>query len=77
MLEYVSPREKLFADALALPEQDRIRLARELLESFERVELSPDDEAELIDRINEIDRGGKTIDGCTLLASLRSRHQTV
>ena len=75
MLSEVSPREKLFADALALPEHDRIRLARELLESFAHEELSPEDEAELVDRINEIDRGGETIDGSVLLDSLRSRHQ--
>ncbi len=76
MLGEVSPREKLFADALALPESARIRLVRELLESFEHVELSPEDEAELVNRIDEIDRGGETIDGPTLLASLRGRHQS-
>lgn len=72
----MSPREKVFADALALPEEDRVRLARELLESFGRTELSPEDHDELVDRINEIDRGGETIDGQVLLESLRSRRQS-
>ncbi len=69
----MSPREKVFADALALPEPDRLRLARDLLASFDGAELSADDEAELVDRMNEIARGGETIDGAVLLASLRSR----
>ena len=73
MLRAMSSREKVFADALALPDQDRLRLARELLASFDLVELSPEDESELIDRIDEIDRGGKTINGTALVASLRSR----
>lgn len=71
----MSPRDKLFADALALPARDRMQLARELLESFSHDALSPEDEAELIDRIDEIDRGGATVDGRALLTSLRSRHQ--
>ena len=69
----MSSREKVFADALALPEEDRLQLARELLSPFEGVDLRAEDEAELIDRINDIDRGGETIDGAALLASLRSR----
>ncbi|HUH01554.1 MAG TPA: addiction module protein [Kofleriaceae bacterium] len=69
----MSSRERVFADALALPEQDRLRLARELLASFDPGELRPEDEAELMDRIEEIDRGGDTVDGAVLLASLRSR----
>ena len=35
MLDDVSTREKLFADALALPEQQRAALANQLLESLD------------------------------------------
>ena len=71
----VSPRERVYADALALPEQDRIRLARELLESVAHVALSAEDEAELMDRVAKIDRGGDTVDGAGLLASLSNRRR--
>jgi hypothetical protein len=69
----MSPREKVLCEALALSESERLVLAREILESL-TVQLTSDEEAELLDRMDEIDRGGQTINGRELIASLRQRH---
>lgn len=53
----VSPRERVLADALALSKADRIRLARELLESVESVELAPEAQHALDERIDSLERG--------------------
>ena len=68
----VSTLDKVLVHALALPGHDRIQLARKLLESVDEAELSVEDEAELVRRIDEIESGGETIAGATLLEALRT-----
>ena len=66
----VSPREKVFSEALALSEPDRLLLARELLESLTAA-LTAEEEAELLDRMDDIDRGGPTTNSRALIDKLR------
>ncbi len=62
----VSPREKVLLEALELAENDRLLLAREILDSL-TANLSAEDEAELLDRMKEIDSGGATVNGRALI----------
>jgi hypothetical protein len=68
----VSPREKVLFEALSLTEEDRLLLARELLESL-TVKLTIEEETELLDRMHEIDSGGATSNGRALIKTLRQR----
>jgi len=68
----VSPREKVLLEALELAENDRLLLAREILDSL-TANLSAEDEAELLDRMKEIDSGGATVNGRALIKTLRER----
>jgi hypothetical protein len=52
-----SLRDELLDRALRLPEDDRVRLARQLLQSVERFELSEEERVELREAMAEIDRG--------------------
>jgi predicted transcriptional regulator len=52
-----SLRDELLDSALRLPEHDRVRLARQLLESVEQFDLTEEQRAELLEAMAEIDRG--------------------
>lgn len=54
---HVSPRERVLAEALELSKADRLRLARELLESVEAIELEPEDRDALDERIHSMESG--------------------
>lgn len=54
---------------MRLPEAERVRLARQLLESVEQFELTDEQRAELREAMAEIDRG-EYIDGDVLLREL-------
>jgi putative addiction module component (TIGR02574 family) len=53
----VSPREQVLADALALSDDDRLELARDLLRSIEPVELTAEQKAELRESVAALRRG--------------------
>ena len=52
-----SLHDELLDSALRLPERDRVRLARQLLESVEQFDLTEEQRAELLEAMAEIDRG--------------------
>lgn len=52
-----SLRDELLDSAMRLPERDRVRLARQLLESVEQFDLTEEQRAELHAAMAEIDRG--------------------
>lgn len=54
---------------MRLPEAERVRLARQLLESVEQFELTDEQRAELREAMAEIDRG-EYLDGDVLLREL-------
>lgn len=54
---------------MRLPEAERVRLARQLLESVEQFELTDEQRAELREAMAEIDRG-EYVDGDVLLREL-------
>lgn len=54
---------------MRLPEAERVRLARQLLESVEQFELTEAQRAELREAMAEIDRG-EYVDGDVLLREL-------
>jgi predicted transcriptional regulator len=64
-----SLRDELLDRALRLPEAERVRLARQLLESVEQFELTEEQRAELREAMAEIDRG-EYLDGDVLLREL-------
>lgn len=53
----MSPREQVLADALALSDDDRLELARDLLRSIEPVELTAEQKAELRESVAALRRG--------------------
>lgn len=64
-----SLRDELLDRALRLPEAERVRLARQLLESVEQFELTEAERAELREAMAEIDRG-EYVDGDVMLREL-------
>jgi predicted transcriptional regulator len=52
-----SLRDELLDSAMRLPEHDRVRLARQLLESVEQFDLTEEQRTELHEAMAEIDRG--------------------
>jgi predicted transcriptional regulator len=49
--------DEILDSALRLPERDRVRLARQLLESVEQFDLTEEQRTELHEAMAEIDRG--------------------
>ena len=64
-----SLRNELLDQALRLPEDERVKLARQLLESVEQFVLTPEQRVELGAAIAEIDRG-TYVDGDAFLREL-------
>ncbi len=62
---------ELLDRALRLPEGDRVKLARELLESIEHFELTEEQRTEIREAMAEIDRG-EYVDGDVFLRELRT-----
>lgn len=61
--------DEILDHALRLPERDRVRLARQILESVEHFELTEEQRAELSEAMAEIDRG-EYVDGDVFLREL-------
>jgi putative addiction module component (TIGR02574 family) len=67
--------EKILADALALPVEEREALVEALSDSLDPVELSPEWQAEIARRIDSIDRGEATLlDADAHLRALQAKY---
>ena len=70
-----SAAKKILEEALALSQQEREELVGALSSSLDPVQLSPEWNAEIGDRIRKIERGeAKFLDAEEHLAELRAKH---
>lgn len=70
-----SAAKKILEEALALSQQEREELVGALSSSLDPVQLSPEWNAEIGDRIRKIERGeAKFLDAEEHLADLRAKH---